>query len=105
MDIGDEAHDEKGRHAAAEEQATFNTRLPKRMKNALQCTAELRGQTLSDFVLGSAYDRALQTISAETVLQLSERDSEAFARALAKPPTVDDAVLTRFVEDPVPPSG
>ncbi len=84
MKIRDGSHDEKGLPAAAEEQATFNTRLPKRMKIAMQRAAELRGQTLSDFVLGSAYDRALQTISAETVLQLSERDSEAFARAVVE---------------------
>ncbi len=98
MTIRDESYDEKGGPAAAEEQATFNTRLPKRMKNALQRAAELRGQTLSDFVLGSAYDRALQTIKAETILQLSERDSEAFARALTEASPVDAAVLARFLE-------
>jgi uncharacterized protein (DUF1778 family) len=88
----------KDSSAPAEEQATFNTRLPKRIKNALQRAAELRGQTLSEFVLGSAYDRALQTIAAETILQLSERDSEAFARALTEAPVVDDAVLARFLD-------
>jgi len=81
-----------------EEATTFNARLPKRMKNALQRAADLRGQSLSDFVLGSAYDRAIATIASEDVIRLSERDSEAFARALLDPPAVDDAVLARFLK-------
>ena len=81
-----------------ERTTTFNARLPQRMKSAMQRAADLRGQTLSEFVLGSAYDRAVATISDENVLRLSQRDSEAFARALAEPAKVDDAVLTRFRE-------
>ena len=84
--------------AGPEGTTTFNARLPQRMKSAMQRAADLRGQTLSDFVLGSAYDRAIATISEENVLRLSQRDSEAFARALAEPAKIDDAVLTRFRE-------
>ena len=84
--------------SAPERTTTFNARLPQRMKSVMQRAADLRGQTLSEFVLGSAYDRAIATISDENVLRLSQRDSEAFARALAEPAKVDDAVLTRFRE-------
>lgn len=83
---------------APSESTTFNARLPKRMKSTFQRAAELRGQTLSEFVLGSAYDRALATIAAENIVQLSARDSEAFALAITEAPSVDDAVLGRFIE-------
>jgi uncharacterized protein (DUF1778 family) len=81
-----------------EASTTFNARLSKRMKNDLQRAADLRGQSLSEFVLGSAYDRAVATISAESTIRLSERDSEAFAHALLTPPAVDAAVLARFLK-------
>jgi uncharacterized protein (DUF1778 family) len=77
---------------------TFNARLPKPIKYTLQRAADLRGQTLSEFVLASAYDRAVETISSETVLRLSERDSEAFARAILEPDPVNEATLSRFLE-------
>jgi uncharacterized protein (DUF1778 family) len=83
---------------SSEEAATFNARLTKRVKSALQRAADIRGQSLSDFVLGAAYDRALETISTAAVVKLSERDSALFARALAEDAVVDPAVLARFLE-------
>ena len=80
----------------AHERATFNARLTKRMKTTLQRAADLRGQSLSDFILASAYDRALETIEAESVVKLSERDSETFARALLETPSVQKSVVARF---------
>jgi uncharacterized protein (DUF1778 family) len=80
-----------------EEASTFNARLPRRVKNALQRAADLRGQSLSDFVLGAAYERAVATISAEQVLSLSAADSIRFAEALIEPVVVDTAVLDRFM--------
>jgi uncharacterized protein (DUF1778 family) len=91
--IGKQAHQEM-----PDELTTLNARLTKRMKHTFQRAADLRGQTLSEFVLGSAYDRAVETIATENVVRLSERDSEAFARAIAEPPTIDDSVVARFME-------
>lgn len=87
-----------GKEAARETTTTFNARLPQRMKSAMQRAADLRGQTLSEFVLASAYDRAVSTIAEADVLRLSQRDSEAFARALEQPANADDGVLMRFRE-------
>jgi uncharacterized protein (DUF1778 family) len=78
------------------EAATFNARLPMHMKKVLQRAAEIRHQTLTEFVLGSAYDRAMTTILDDTVLRLSERDGEAFASALSEPAPIKEAVLARF---------
>ena len=82
--------------APESESTTFNARLPVHMKKVLQRAADLRHQTLSEFVLGSAYDRALVTINDDTVIRLSTRDSEAFAAALDAPAVVDEAVIARF---------
>jgi len=83
--------------AGSAELTTFNARLPKRVKNAIQRAADLRGQSLSDFVLGSAYDRAIETISAEDVVRLSARDSEAFARAILEPARTKGPVIAKFL--------
>ena len=77
--------------------ATFNTRLSTDVKALLQRAADLRGQSLSEFVLGAAYDRAAETIEQNTVLRLTTRDAEAFAAALDAAPAVDPAVVDRFV--------
>ena len=78
------------------EAATFNARLPMHMKKVFQRAADIRHQTLTEFVLGSAYDRAMNTILDDTVLRLSERDGEAFASALSEPGPIKEAVLARF---------
>ena len=78
------------------EAATFNARLPMHLKKVFQRAADIRHQTLTEFVLGSAYDRAMTTILDDTVLRLSERDGEAFASALSEPGPIKEAVLARF---------
>jgi uncharacterized protein (DUF1778 family) len=61
---------------------TFNVPLALSTKRVFERALAIRGQTLTDFVLGATYDRAIPTIMDDTVLRLSERDSEAFALAL-----------------------
>jgi uncharacterized protein (DUF1778 family) len=78
------------------EAATFNARLPMHLKKVFQRAADIRHQTLTEFVLGSAYDRAMTTILDDTVLRLSERDGEAFASALSEPGPIKEPVLARF---------
>jgi uncharacterized protein (DUF1778 family) len=72
------------------------TDLPMHMKKVFQRAADIRHQTLTEFVLGSAYDRAITTILDDAVLCLSERDGEAFASALSEPGPIKEAVLARF---------
>jgi uncharacterized protein (DUF1778 family) len=69
---------------------------PDAHEKVLQRAADIRHQTLTEFVLGSAYDRAMTTILDDTVLRLSERDGEAFASALSEPGPIKEAVLARF---------
>lgn len=90
-------HGMKGTGDGRDEHVTFNARLPKRVKLTIQRAADLRGQSLSEFVVGSAYDRALEAISTDNVVQLSARDSAAFAAALVQPPAPDARVLAHFL--------
>ena len=85
-----ESHEQDGR-------ATFNARLSPDVKSLLQRAADLRGQSLSEFVLGAAYDRAAETIEQSAVLRLTERDAEMFAAALQSAPPVDLEVVGRFI--------
>lgn len=77
--------------------ATFNARLAPEMKAHLQRAADMRGQTLTDFVLGAAYERATATIEESHIIRLTERDAAIFAAALEQAPAADPAVVGRFV--------
>jgi uncharacterized protein (DUF1778 family) len=77
--------------------ATFNARLTPEMKAHLQRAADMRGQTLTDFVLGAAYERATVTIEESHMIRLTERDAAVFAAALEQAPLPDPAVIGRFV--------
>ncbi|MGI8553879.1 MAG: DUF1778 domain-containing protein [Dehalococcoidia bacterium] len=74
----------------ASEQATKRPRKPERLearvtteqKRLLERAAALSGQTLSDFLVGSAQREAEQTIRDYEVIKLTERDSRAFMEAL-----------------------
>ena len=82
--------------------ATFSARVPKSTKNILERAAELSGQTLSDFVLGTAYEKALLTIKSRELIELSARDSQAFAEALLAPTIVLYEVVARYLRLPEP---
>jgi uncharacterized protein (DUF1778 family) len=77
-------------------QERFNARLSEEQKAILQRAADLKGVSLSDFVLGTAHDEALRIIEAHEVIRLSQRDSIAFLEALENPPAASDKVIERF---------
>ena len=55
-------------------------------KRLLERAASLRGMSLSEFMVSSAFDAAIRTVKDHQLISLSARDSEAFARALLKAP-------------------
>jgi uncharacterized protein (DUF1778 family) len=65
-------------------QERLEARVSPEQKSMLQRAAELKGLTLSDFVVTSAAQAATQTIQEHTSLVLSERESFAFAEALLR---------------------
>lgn len=79
----------KERNARSER---VQARISPDTKRLLERAASLRGVSLSDFVVSSAYDAATRTVKEHQVIALSARDSEAFARALLSPPAPNDAL-------------
>jgi uncharacterized protein (DUF1778 family) len=59
--------------------------LSREQKALFEHAAELRGRTLTDFVIASAHEAALRTIEEAQTIRLTARDSRAFAEALLNP--------------------
>jgi uncharacterized protein (DUF1778 family) len=64
-------------------------RLSSEQKRLLQRGADIRGQTLTEFVITSAQDAATRAIIDQEVIDLSLRDSVAFAEGMLNPPPVN----------------
>jgi uncharacterized protein (DUF1778 family) len=63
----------------------LEARVTADQKDLFRQAAELRGITLTDFVVNSAYEAALKTIEAERVIEMSQRDQHVFVEALLHP--------------------
>lgn len=61
-------------------------RLTPEQKKYIERAAQIRGTSVSDFVVTSAADAGLRTIREQEVLTLNERAREVFVRALLSPP-------------------
>jgi uncharacterized protein (DUF1778 family) len=67
-------------------------RLSTEQKRLLQRGAEIRGQTLTEFVVVAAQEAATRAIVDQEVITLSVRDSRAFAEGMLDPPPVNDTL-------------
>lgn len=68
-------------------------RTTKQAKDRLEQAAAVQGVTLSDFIIATALEQANKTLRAHAQLELSARDSRAFAEALINPPAPNEALL------------
>jgi uncharacterized protein (DUF1778 family) len=66
----------------------LETRVTTDQKKLFERAAALQGRTLTDFVLTSVQEAARRAIDEHQRIELSVRDSEAFAAALLDPPPV-----------------
>lgn len=64
----------------------LEARLTVQQKRHIERAAQIKGTSLSDFVILSADEAALRTIREEEMLGLNEAARYAFARALLSPP-------------------
>jgi uncharacterized protein (DUF1778 family) len=64
-------------------------RITNEQKRLLQRGAEIRGQTLTEFVVAAAQDAATRAIVDQEVIELGLRDSQAFAEGMLAPPPVN----------------
>jgi uncharacterized protein (DUF1778 family) len=66
------------------------------LRAMLERAAEIRGTTLSDFVVAALQDVAQRTIAEAEVIRLSLADSERFAEAILAPPPPSPALERAF---------
>ncbi|MDF1523325.1 MAG: DUF1778 domain-containing protein [Trueperaceae bacterium] len=71
----------------------IQARATKQAKELLEQAAAVQGVSLSDFVISTALEQANKTLQAHGQLELSARDSRAFAEALINPPAPNEALL------------
>jgi uncharacterized protein (DUF1778 family) len=70
----------------------LEARLTPDRKAVIQRAADISSRSLSDFVVGSAYAAAEETIRAHDLLVLSARDSVRFVETLLQPVGPNDAL-------------
>jgi len=86
------------RTAGDTKQERINLRLKHGAKRALERAASFEGKTVSNFILTSALAHAEKTIHKHEVLNLNNRDSEAFFNALVKPVRFNKKLAAAFEE-------
>ena len=64
----------------------LEARVTPELKELLVDAATLRGVTLSDFLINSAHDAAVQTVAQHKIIRLNREASIQFANALLRPP-------------------
>ena len=85
----DSASKVQRRHA---KQERLEARIPAAQKRLLERAANLRGTSLSDFVLTSAQEAATKTIKDFEILSLCDEAREVFINALMNPPAPNEAL-------------
>ena len=87
---------------ATEQIARLEARLPASVYALLKRAAELKGRSITDFVVNAAQDAAHQVIEDEGIIRLSAEDQARFAKALLRPPAPKAALkraMRRHVKD------
>ena len=77
--------------------ARLEARIPRMQKILFERAAELRGQTLTDFVIDSLQTAAVRTVEEHSVIKLVIEDQKRFVETLMNPPT-PNAELTKAAE-------
>ena len=77
---------------ATEQIARLEARLPASVYALLKRAAELKGRSISDFVVSAAQDAAQRAIEDDQIIRLSAQDQSSFARALINPPAPNAAL-------------
>lgn len=78
---------EQGQRSGLKSQRLM-ARISAEQKRLLQRAADIRGQTLTEFVVSAAQEAATRAVVDHEVIELSLRDSRAFAEGLLNPPPI-----------------
>ena len=77
---------------ATEQTSRLEARLPASVYATLKRAAELKGRSLSDFVVSAAHDAAQRAIEEDSIIRLSAEDQRRFAEALINAPAPNAAL-------------
>ena len=77
---------------ATQHTARLEARLPASVYATLKRAAELKGRSITDFVVSAAHDAARLAIEEEGIIRLSAEDQLRFAQALLDPPEPNEAL-------------
>ena len=77
---------------ATEQIARLEARLPASLYALVKRAAELKGRSISDFVVSAAEAAAQRAIEDEGIIRLSAEDQARFAQALIRPPAPNAAL-------------
>ena len=77
---------------AAEPIARLEARLPSSVYATITRAAELKGRTVTDFVVSAAHAAAQRAIEEEGIIRLSAEDQQRFAEALLNPLPPNEAL-------------
>ncbi len=75
--------------ALAQRVERLEARVTAEQKELFQEAADARGQSLTDFVVGSVREAAVAALRERDVIELSRRDQQAFVDALLAPAHVN----------------
>jgi uncharacterized protein (DUF1778 family) len=76
--------------------ARLEARISRDLHALLKRAAELKGRTMTDFVIDAVQDAAQKAVEEVSVLRLSLADQECFANALLSPPAPNPALKRAF---------
>jgi len=83
----------------AAKESRFNVRTTKTQRAIIEKGATVQGQTFTDFVVSSAYEKAEQVLADQRLFVVPQAKWDAFVAALDKP-TTHKARLARLMSDP-----
>ncbi|MES2942182.1 MAG: DUF1778 domain-containing protein [Pseudomonadota bacterium] len=75
------------------ESARINLRTSPEAKALIERAAAIMGSTVSSFMLQNAYEAASRVVTQQEMITLSDRDRDAFLRALDTPPEPTPALV------------
>lgn len=70
----------------------LETRISPEQKDVIVRAAEVKGQSLTDFVVQSAYQAAQEALARQRQWELSEEDARLFVDTLMNPPAPNTAL-------------
>jgi uncharacterized protein (DUF1778 family) len=71
----------------------LEARISANQKQLFQQAAYLLGRPLTDFVVSTLQDAAMQVIQEHELLKLLEQDRQLFAKSLMKPPSPSNRLI------------